>query len=172
MKYCRNLNECFEPVPEAVNANKWANNCKIAGWVIVGLFSLVGIIIAADAYDAGFGIFLSIVAGGFLIASGFWILGAVLDALASSAQSNAETARMTYLQMRGNSGDGQARTNEQRQRQHMEEERAFQTRVNASASSAQPKPQEPATRWFCVQCGMENTPYDNVCNNCGAKKVD
>ena len=27
-------------------------------------------------------------------------------------------------------------------------------------------------KWFCRYCGKENSPWDNICNNCGKKKVD
>lgn len=177
MDKVQKFEDCFEVVAEAANAKAWANICKIVGWVIVGVFALIGIIAGALGEEGGFLIFLVAVIAGFISAATFWILGAVLDALASSAQSNAETARMTYFRMQADSKELLAKRyvvqREQKEKRQEDEERAFRARVAASVMpSKESEPKAPAEPWICQYCGKENSPWDNICNQCGEKKVE
>ena len=169
----KKFEDCFENVSEAITAANWATICRIIGWIILVICFIVGIVLAADAYVGGFAIFLGCSIGGFIVAATFWILGAILDALASSAQSNAETARMTYWHLYAD-----IKTTNQKNLQKKQNKKAPGEESSLQKDTAINEPlnnfetEDTNTIWTCTNCGVENEPWDNVCNYCGQKKVE
>ena len=168
----KKFEDCFEIIPETITANNWASICKALGGAMVGFSLMLGIIVGANAEDSGFLIFLAILSGGFVTAVGFWILGAILETLASSAQSNAETARMTYWQLCNNTKTAPQKNSAIQAKKKTANEDSLQEKIPFTEPLIDSESEESNAIWTCAYCGVENEPWDNVCNYCGKKKVD
>lgn len=135
------MNGCFKEVSEATGALRWAGFCKAIGWIIFCLGFIISL------FWKTFILFFICVAISFVLASLFWIFGAVLNAIGATAQSTTETTRLTYLYV-------QAALNEYAKNQPKEEKPSSHTYL-------------PDTRWDCPSCGANNAPLSNVCQKCG-----
>lgn len=168
----KNFEDCFEDVPESITAANRATFCRYIGWIILVICIIAGIVLSIDAPVSGFAILTGFCIGGNIIASTFWILGAILNALASSTQSNAETARMTYWQLCANARTAPQKIQQKQKKRTVDESSSFQENSLNTEALTDFEPNTTNGVWVCTYCGVENEPWDNICNYCGKKKTE
>lgn len=137
---------------------------QIGGCILSGIILFVGVIIAVDSYYPDVVIISSFIISILLIA-GTYITALILNLFASIADNTSGCASSL------------------RTCKYLLEELtdAKNKKIQNTASSSKPIPQQitppvqqsrPMRTWTCSHCGKENLDCDNICNNCGQKKVD
>ena len=160
------LNNQSDDVVSAVTL--WARIIQIGGSILGAIIIFVGFI---DANDGEYTVLLSILTGITLIISSN-IISLMLRLLVFIAENTSDCASSMrsckyhieeYL-MRG-----------KREIVEKEDKKECSSKPQVTISAMpqeKAKPKVPDVAWVCSYCGANNLPCDNICNNCGQKKVD
>ena len=154
------VNDCLKEDPVATKTKNWGSYCKTIAWIAFIVLEIIVIIVSSalstgqlgyELIGKGFILFLIGTVISFLNVTPMFIFGTILTAIAQIVQNTSVSAHSSmFLLSKHNSKP-----------------------VSKPEITTPTVHQENTTsKWVCSYCGANNLPCDNICNNCGQKKVD